>query len=657
LNLAEASRTAKDWLVAVLATAMCVACILWNIDAPTRMGFAVLTEQYMAFQLGLALTIAYLRFAPSGGPKERVGWLDGAIALICFAVLGYAAWDFAYLLREQAYRPPEIVVIGLVVTVAVMEGIRRRSGWTLFSIVGLFLIYALFADKVPGQLVGKALSPVGLVQYVGFDPSAAFSMPLKVATAIVLLFVFFGQLLFAAGGGEFLTDLAMAVTGRSRGGSAKIAIVGSALFGTISGSAVSNVVTTGVVTIPLMQRGGYSKKDSGAVEAVASTGGQLTPPIMGAAAFLMAEFLDVSYMTVAAAALIPALLYYFSVFIQVDLIAGRDGITQSQQEDTLTVREVLRTGWHFLLPFGVLLGALFWWRFDPEDSALMASIAIAVMGFARGYRGQRLSLPTLGRVFVETGTSMVDLILIVTAAGFVIGILNITGLGFALTLVLVHTIGSNIFLLLLVSALICTVLGMGMPTSGVYVLLAALVAPSLVEAGVQPIAAHLFILYFGMMSMITPPVALAAFAAATISKADALGTGLAAMRIGWAAYIIPFIFLGSPALLLDGPWTSVISPLFLSVTGIAAICIGVVGHLQRSLGLGGRLFFFMLGLASLPLGYLPEISMPLHFLFAVAAILLVVSHMFMARRLARADPIAPFQTRAEMRALNRREDF
>jgi TRAP-type uncharacterized transport system fused permease subunit len=268
--LSEAA-TQGGWrahLVATLATLMCVACILWNIDAPTRMGVAILTEQYLSLQLGLALTIAFLRFDRAGDVKPRVGVIDGVVAAVCFAVLMYAAWDFSWLLREQFYRPPQITVIGLVVTLAVMEGIRRRAGWTLFIIVAVFLIYALFADKVPGQLVGKELSPIRLVQYVGFDPSAVFSTPLAVGTIIVLLFVFFGQLLFAAGGGAFFTDLAIAATGRSRGGSAKIAVVGSALFGTISGSAVSNVVTTGVVTIPLMQRGGYSKKDAGAKQGV-----------------------------------------------------------------------------------------------------------------------------------------------------------------------------------------------------------------------------------------------------------------------------------------------------------------------------------------------------------------------------------------------------
>lgn len=533
-------------------------------------------------------------------------------------------------MEEQAYRPWQITWIGAVVTVAVMEGVRRRAGWMLFTIVALFLFYALFADKIPGRLIGKELSPVRLVQYIGFDPSAVFSTPLAVGTIIVLLFVFFGQLLFAAGGGAFFTDLAMAATGRSRGGSAKISIFGSALFGSISGSAVSNVVTTGVVTIPLMQRGGYSKTDSGAIEAVASTGGQLTPPIMGAAAFLMAEFLEISYLTVAGAALIPAVLYYFSVFLQVDLIAGRDSI-EASDDDALTVMEVLREGWHFVLPFGVLLGALFTMRVDPEDAALLASLAIVVVGFGRGYRGTKLTLETLGNVFVDTGTSMINLILVVAAAGFVIGVLNITGLGFALTLVLVDVVGSNTILLLLMSAVICVILGMGMPTSGVYVLLAALVAPSLVQAGIEPLAAHLFILYFGMMSMMTPPVALAAFAAATITNANPLTTGLAAMRIGWAAFIIPFTFVAVPALLFSGTWLDILGAVVLAIAGIGSVTAGIVGYWGLELRVPIRFGLVLLGLLAMPLGFVPAFQ-SLHYPAAVVIVGLAITILFQAKR-------------------------
>ncbi|MCT4370950.1 TRAP transporter fused permease subunit [Yangia mangrovi] len=611
------------WTIAGLAALMCVACILWNLEAHTRLGFALLKQQYMALQLGLALAIAFLRYGPTGDRVKRPNIVDLGIAVLCLGTLLYAAYDFVWLLKEQFYRPWQITLIGAVVVIGVMEGIRRRAGLMLFGIVGVFLLYALVAEKVPGKLVGRELSPQRLVDYVGFDSSAVFSAPLAVGTITVLLFVFFGQLLFAAGGGGFFTDLAMAATGRSRGGSAKIAVVGSALFGSISGSAVSNVATTGVITIPLMQRGGYSREDAGAIEAVASTGGQLTPPIMGAAAFLMAEFLDIPYTMVAGAALVPAVIYYLAVFLQVDLIAARDGI-KAPEEDTLTVHQVMKDGWHFLLPFAILLYGLFWMNLDPEDSALLASIAIVAVGFLRGYRGTRLSVRTLFDVFVQTGTSMVDLILVVAAAGFVIGVLNITGLGFALTLLLVDSVGSNIVLLLLISAVVCTILGMGMPTSGVYVLLAALVAPSLVEAGVTPIAAHLFILYFGMMSMITPPVALAAFAASAISGAGAIATGVAAMRVGWAAFILPFAFVATPSLLLEGSLQETLVASLLTTVGVGAVTIGITGYWARSLNIVLRIAFVALGALAIPLGFI-GLPMLAHAVAAAGALALATA--------------------------------
>jgi TRAP transporter 4TM/12TM fusion protein len=338
---------------------------------------------------------------------------------------------------------------------------------------------------------------------------------------------------------------------------------------------------------------------------------------MGAAAFLMAEFLDISYFTVAKAALIPAMLYYLSLFVQVDLIAGRDRISVSES-DVQTVASVLLDGWHFAIPFGLLLAGLFWWRLDPEDSALLASVAIVAVGFVRGYRGTRLDLRALGKVFVDTGIGMVDLIMVVAAAGFVIGILNITGLGFALTLLLVDTIGSNIDLLLAISAVICIILGMGMPTSGVYVLLATLVAPSLVQAGIEPVAAHLFILYFGMMSMITPPVALASFAAATITRENPLVTGLASLRAGWAAFFIPFVFVSTPALLLAGGSADIVSATALSAIGICAVTAAIVGYWSSQLSVLARLAFAALGIAALPLGFLP-ISQFVHWIAALMA--------------------------------------
>jgi len=587
-------------VIAVCGFVMTLACVLWNLDVPLRLGFAILTEQYLALQLGLAICIVFLGSRFTSAETDRPGVVNWLIAIVGLATLLYTAVNYVGLLSEQSSRPPILTFVGAVVVACVLEGIRRRAGKALFAIVCLFIAYALFAHKMPGVLVGREMRPVVLLQYIGFDPSAAFSLPLTVASVIVVLFVFFGKLLFAAGGGAFFTDLAMALTGGTRGGSAKISVVASALFGSISGSAVSNVVTTGVITIPLMRKGGYSARDAGAVEAIASTGGQLTPPIMGAAAFLMAEFLEISYTTVAIAALIPAVLYYFSVFLQIDLIAARDRIATAGSGGR-SAAEVLREGWHLGLPFVILLVALFWFQIDPAKAALLSALAIVLVGSVRRYQGQRISVMRIIESFCDTGRSLVDLILIVTAAGFVIGILNATGLGFGLTLLLVDSVGGNLIVLLLVAALICTLLGMGMPTSGVYVLLAVLIAPSMVEAGITPLAAHMFILYFGMMSMITPPVALAAFAAAAITRASPMETGVAAMRIGWAAYVIPFAFVSTPALLLQASAPEVALALVQTAVCVFAVSAAVVGYFSGRMGWPARTLLGAAGLAGMPL--------------------------------------------------------
>ncbi len=618
-------------LISICGGLMTLVCILWNLDVHTHLGIPILTEQYLAFQLGMAIFIVYLTSSFRKKNLTKTNILGGIIALIGLCTLLYTSFNYLELLSEQAYRPMSLTIIGFVVIFCVTEGVRRKAGLSLFIIVVLFILYALLAHKMPGMFVGRKMDIVPLLQYVGFDPSAAFGLPLTVASVIVILFVFFGKLLFLAGGGEFFTDLATALTGRTRGGSAKISIVASALFGSISGSAVSNVVTTGIITIPMMRKSGYSDRDAGAIEAIASTGGQLTPPIMGAAAFLMAEFLEISYMTVALAAIIPALLYYFSVFVQVDLIAARDNIKSGEERQS--AKEVLRKGWHLIIPFVVLFVALFGFQIDPEKSALVSAVSVIIVGALKSYKGYRINFSSIIDAFVSTGTSLVDLILIVTAAGFVIGILNVTGLGFALTLFLVDSVGGNQFVILIVAALISTLLGMGMPTSGVYVLLAALIVPSMVEAGITPISAHMFILYFGMMSMITPPIALAAFAAAAITKTNPVETGWSSMRIGWASYLIPFAFVVAPELLLEGSfWITIVDTLQAAI-GIAAGSIAVVGFIGKKLKVSTRVLLAVLGFFGMPFFEALHFMLYPSYIAAVLAILFIFLIQFKGEKL------------------------
>ncbi len=337
---------------------------------------------------------------------------------------------------------------------------------------------------------------------------------------------------------------------------------------------------------------------AGAIEAVASTGGQFMPPMMGAAAFLMAEFLEVSYAEVVLAALVPALLYYYAVFVEVDLIAAKIRIAVADVE-LPNARRVLAQGWHFIVPFVVLLYAMFALAMEAEQAAIFACAAMAVLGAIRSYNGERMTFTKLFEAVRDTGRVMVELIMIVAAAGMVIGIINYTTIGFAITDVLARLATGSVLLLLLIAAFASILLGMGMPTSGIYVLLAALIVPSLVDSGIHPFAAHLFILYFGLMSMLTPPVALCAFTAAPIAKADPIRIGFAAMRLGWTAYVVPFLFAVSPTLLLFGKPLDIAFDVSTAFIGIYMMSVGMVGYFTRLLSVPVRVIVFLAGAATL----------------------------------------------------------
>ena len=423
------------------------------------------------------------------------------------------------------------------------EGLRRTSGLSITIVLIFFFGLSLVSHLLPGALGGRRVVPDRVIYFLIWDSSAVLGNVMQTIATVVVTFVFFGNMLFKSGGSAFFTDFAMAAMGRYRGGPAKVAVLASSLFGTISGSVVANVVTTGVVTIPLMKKGGLSPRLAGAVEAVASTGGQLMPPVMGIAAFLMAEFLRVPYSSVALAALIPAILFYAALFLQADLEAARKGLRGVPRSELPLFRQVLRTGWFFPLPFAVLIYALFWLNQRPESAALLASACVLALSVIFGFRGERIGLRDLVIMFRDTGLAVIDLFMIAAAAGTVIALLNYSGLGFGLTLALVQIAGGQLPVLLVLAAICCIMLGMGMPTVGVYILLATLVAPALIEMKVSPMAAHMFILYFGCLSMITPPVAIGAFAAANLAGADPMKTGFEAMRFGWTVFVIPFMFV------------------------------------------------------------------------------------------------------------------
>jgi TRAP transporter 4TM/12TM fusion protein len=384
--------------------------------------------------------------------------------------------------------------------------------------------------------------------------------------------------------------------GRYRGGPAKMAVVGSSLFGMISGVAAANTVAVGVVTIPLMKRSGMPAKLAAAVEACASNGGQLMPPVMGAVAFVMADFLQIPYKEVAIAAILPSVMYYAALFIQADLEAARHGFGKVDESKIPPVAKVLAAGWLFLAPFAVLVYTMFWLNLEPEYCAMAASAAIIALGFAFGYQGSRMKLRDLWLAVVQTAVGLCEILVISAAAGFIMGLFQVSGLAFAFAAYLVDLGGHSLIGLLVLAAVVSIILGMGLPTIGVYVMLAILVAPALVKVGVAPLSAHLFILYFGMMSLITPPVAPAAYVAAAIAGSPSMATGWTAMRFGWASYIVPFLFIYSPAILMKGGLFDIAVVTLSSLAGIWLICAAMTGYFTRVLPYPTRVAFVAAGI-------------------------------------------------------------
>ena len=583
----------------ILAALVTLVPLVWVADIPRRLGFIFFTEQMLVVVLGMGLCLAFLRFPARGGVRRELPWYDAVLAFLALGVTGYIAIRYQTLVEQIYYNREEAFIVGFLLIAASLEGLRRAVGWPFLLLVLAFFSYGLIGDLLPGKLSARTAPFDRLVGYLALDPNALIGPPLMIVATVIIGFLFFGRLLTKSGGSAFFTDLAMVSFGRSRGGAAKIAIVSSALFGSLSGSAVSNVASTGQITIPLMRRSGYPAHVSGAIEAAASTGGQLVPPVMGAAAFLIAEFLQLPYVSVIIAALVPSLLYYAALFVQADLEAARLNIT-GVGDDLVPRRagELIR-GSFFALPLIAIILALTLFNRTPQFAALVGAVTMIACGLLFGYRAEKLSLRKLIDAIIETGYSVVDLLLIATMAGLVIGVVNRSGLGFGFTVMMVNVGEGNIILLLGITAVACIVLGMGMATSAIYILLATMAAPPLIQLGVEPIAAHLFVMYFGLMSMVTPPIAFAVFAAANLAEANPTRTGLSAIRFSWSAYLIPFLFVLSPSLLLKGGLGGIVFAIFAALVGIWLTSIGVVGYCTRRLGVLARSTFIAAGLAIL----------------------------------------------------------
>ncbi len=559
--------------------------VLWVFSVPDYFRIAFTFQQVVGTMLGLSMAAAFVKH-PYG---QKAGILEIVLAVVSFASWFWMAYNFEDWLMRAADRTPDMWVPGVFAIGLMMEALRKSCGRVITILVWVILVYAFFGDILPGALEAEVFPPTKTVLYLYGDNNGIPGLVLRIVVQIVLAFIIFGKLMEVTGATSFFTDLALGLMGHRRGGPAKVAVVASSAFGTISGSAVGNIMSTGIVTIPLMKRTGFSPHYAAGIEAVASNGGQIAPPVMGATAFIIAEFLELTYVEVVIAAAVPAALYYLVLFLQVDAIAVRFGLSGLPRSELPRIRPVLISGWIFVLPIAVLLYYLFYLGYNPGLSAMFAGLsllALYVISFLLRHfvRGEPLPSRTLVADFVfGSGENLTPLILIAGAAGVVIGVLNGTGLAFQLSIILTD-IGESAGLLAMLgmTAIVSIILGMGMPTSAVYIVLATVVAPALVDMGIPPLPAHLFLFYFGLLSLLTPPVAVASMVAAGLAGSDMWRTGIVGMQLAAAAYLLPFLWVFNPALILQGSLPAIIYAV------LTATCAGfLISEAIMSWGRGG----------------------------------------------------------------------
>jgi TRAP transporter 4TM/12TM fusion protein len=598
INPAAKLRTlsgAPNALARALLFTLTLVAAAWAGELHVFLNLTFFKEQFLGlfFALGTAGVFLQVKAYPRE-PSDRVPWYDWLGVIGSLAAGGYITVMYPSIAYRLGILAPERWLLGGFTVLLILEATRRIAGWALVWVGVACILYAKFAFLFPGLLYAQGSSWARVATYLYLDSSSLLGIPLSVAASVVVAFIFFGQALYSVGGDRFITDVALIAMGKYRGGPAKVAVVSSSLFGTVSGSAVANVAVDGAITIPLMKRCGYPSHLAAAIEAVASNGGQITPPVMGAAAFLIAEFLNIPYGQIALAAAVPAFLYYLALFTQVDLEAAKHGLGGLPAEQIPRFRGVMRLGWVFLLPLGFLIYALMFANWEAGK----AGIATVILTFCVGalQRDTRPTFQAILKSIEETGRTLLDIVVITSLAGLVIGSLQLSGLTFKLSLILTTLSGGNVLLLLALTAIVCILLGMSLPTAVVYITLAVLVGPALAQLGVDPLAAHLFLFYFGMLSLITPPDCLATYTAAAIAHSDFWKTGWTGMRLGIAAYVVPFVFALHPALILKGALGDIALAVVASSVGTFLLAVGCSGYLFRVLGWTKRGLFCISGL-------------------------------------------------------------
>lgn len=582
--------------------------------------FGLLTAMHQrGIHITLAVALVFITYPSASGKWRKTDYLLVGVTLSVGIYLLVACSPAKMTAKAVVGPSTTDLFVGAVLIALVLEGTRRACGLPLVIVSILALLYGYGGAWLPSILGHKGYGVDQLIEQSVFTHEGIFGVPLSVSATFVSLFILFGSFLEASGAGYFFTQAALALTGRSRSGPAQAAVVSSAMMGTISGSAVANVVTTGTFTIPLMKRMGYAPEFAGAVEAVASTGGQIMPPVMGAAAFIIAEILNIKYSQVAIAAAIPAVLYFVSLGFMVHFEALRLGLRVMDRSELPDLKVVLKKGYFYLLPLVVLVYLLIIISYTPTKAALYSLVAVVLASFLG--REARMTPDRILRALINGSKSVLPVATACAAAGIVIGVVTITGLGLRMSNLIVTLSGGSLFIALILTMITCMLLGMAVPTSAAYIITASLGAPALIRLGVSPLAAHLFVFYFACISAITPPVALAAYAGAGVAGSDPMRTGFIATKLGVAAYIVPFMFVYGPPLILVGPPWEVLLAGVTSTVGVFLLASGFEGWLhgpaswiERVLLIAGSLLLIKPGIGTDLLALLPVgIAYSLHF--------------------------------------------
>lgn len=586
----------------ILPMVILIISVVWVTFQLYTAAFGVLPAlQQRAIHLLFALTMIFLMnpfSTKKGSKKEKITFEKIIMVTLSVFAVGYITINHIEIWSQTGSLSFLQEIVSFLIILLVLEGARRVIGWSLPIISLIFIAYSYFGNYLPPlfQHQGYTFSELFRHEVMGLE--GIFGIALGVAATFVFLFIYYAAILQESGGGKVFIDLSTSLVGRIRGGPAKISVIASGLFGSISGSAVANTAGTGSFTIPLMKKTGYSKRFAASVEAVSSTGGQFMPPVMGSAAFLIAEVLSIPFWQVALGALIPGILYYVAVFIMVDIEAVKHDIKGIDAKDIPSFKETLKKGWHLMLSPLALVFLLLYLQWSPMKAAFGAIVITLLSTFIN--KNNRMSVSQFFMSMKKGAVGSLETTIACACVGIVIGVINQTGLGFSISSILITLAGDNLILLLLLTMVVSLILGMGLPTVAAYLVLSVMVAPALVNLGVYPLAAHLFIFYFGIISAITPPVALASIVAAGIAEEKPLATSLSSLKLGLPGFLLPFMFVLGPELVLEGTTIGIVTSVITAILGIYLLAIAIQKYFIRHLKIWESTIF---GLTSLTLLY------------------------------------------------------